>query len=115
MKEKSLYILCEYGLSVLTVKKLALYGFTYNDLLNDIDELKILDNTNIIGKRHIRRALRLSMQKETNETMYQLIEYGLSEPFIKHLIHCKINTLSSFEKITSDKLRRLKLNTSHIQ
>ena len=105
MENKTMYILCECGLSALTVRKLKLIYGSFEELIKDIENLYRLDGSTVQSKKHIRRAVTYAQKIERNSSLYQLIEYGLSEQSIKTLSR-KISTLEEFTKLTEKKLKK---------
>lgn len=114
MKEKSLFLLCECGLSINTVRKLKMLDCTINNLLEDIEDLTILKNSSIQSPKKIKRALKLVQGLEKLESMYELTEFGLTEPIIKSLLDNKIDTLEKFSNVSEEKLIKLKFHKNII-
>lgn len=98
---KSVFLLCEYGISYNTISQLYERNITLEDIINNND---IIDN--ILGTGEKKNQILLNLDKaysrSDNFSVYDLIEFGLSKNIVEFLFENKIR-ISDIDETIKEK------------
>ncbi len=88
---KSLFLLCEYGIPISTIRILIRNNISFDDLLFNSNKLNRIFGKNSIKKQQvIDKAKKVILDGKQN-SMYELIQYGLSTGIVDKLVEHGIN------------------------
>lgn len=112
---KSLYLFCEYDVSVYTVEMLEKNCISFDDILNDDSKLnKIYDDSYNKRKKIVELAQKINLI-EREHSVYELLKYGLSLTYVEKLflkniditeINYKILEKNNITRLTAEKVIR---------
>ncbi len=88
---KSIFILCEYGISINVVRYLDDNGITLEDLYKNINCVNKYLGENSEKKLKIKKVINRAMEDEKENSIYELINYGLSKNIIDKLFFNRID------------------------
>lgn len=84
--DKSIYLLCEYGISLDLVRVLKQENITLELIKSESTCLKSINGIATVKQRQIINATKAIYRHTKNNTVYELIEFGLSKAIIEMLL-----------------------------